>query len=70
MGYRYCDGCERWLETSEYTVSDSGETICEEHGSVSGFIIDAPWSTSEYKRQNPKMWDEALSAARQQGLVR
>lgn len=38
MAYRYCPDCGRWLETSEYTVDEIGETVCPEHRAVHGYI--------------------------------
>lgn len=72
MGYRYCPECDRWLETSEYTVSEGGETICPDHKATHGFIIDAPWSRSEFLHHTTSWYDdrmEMLEAARRQGLV-
>lgn len=72
MGHRYCPGCDRWLETSEYTVDDHGETICPEHKAVHGFIIDSPWSEREFFDEHPSWYgdrDDMLAAAKRQGLV-
>lgn len=74
MGHRWCSTCEYWYETSEYTVNDSGETVCREegHGATHGFIIDAPWSKREFFGHIASWYpdrDAMLEQAREQGLV-
>jgi hypothetical protein len=73
MGHRYCPQCEEWLSTAEYTVDESGETVCPQHKAVHGFIIDTPWSVAEFRNENPSWYDDQLdmlNAAKRQGLVR
>lgn len=74
MGYRHCPDCEKWLSTSEYTVDESGETICpeEDHSAVHGFIIDPPWTRREFFSEHPSWYDDRgkmMDQARQQNLV-
>jgi hypothetical protein len=68
MGWRYCPSCERWLKTSEYTVSKSGETICPDHEiATHGFIIGR--MTEAELRNSHVIDDEELEAAKKQGLI-
>jgi len=41
MTCRYCPDCNRWYDTHEIDLSESGETMCPEddHGYVTGSII-------------------------------
>lgn len=42
MGYRKCP-THGWLATSQYVVSESGETVCPEcETPVTGFTFDPP----------------------------
>lgn len=70
MAYRYCPDCNEWYETAEYTVDESGETVCREddHGSVSGYIqlhrhfdtdVSLPYDNTS----------QAKARAREQGLI-
>lgn len=73
MSYRYCPECDRWLETSEYTVDDHGETVCPDHRATHGFINRAPWTEKMFFHEHPEWYDdrhEMLAAAKRQGLVR
>lgn len=72
MAYRYCPECDRWLETSEYTVDSSGETVCPEHRAVHGYI-DGSIRTEADLRQNLGYShtdvEAEVEAALRQGLV-
>lgn len=76
MGYRYCPDCDQWLETAEYTVDETGETVCPEHRAVHGFIgggWDFPWSEQQFLAEHPSWYGDRtdmLDAAKRQGLVR
>lgn len=74
--FRYCPDCDKWLETSEYTVDEIGETICPEHeiavhGSIQASGRGYPVSETEYRRQNQHLRDgsKELEAAKRQRLV-
>lgn len=83
--YRYCPECDQWLETSEYTVDESGETVCPDdgHPAVHGGIQSHrgfPVPEAEFRQQNdPRTYtgnadgsggyEEMLAAAKEQGLV-
>lgn len=76
MTYRYCPNCDKWLETSEYTVDEIGETICPDHrialhGSLQGHGRGYPLTEQEFHRQNKHLRNpqDELEAAKRQGLV-
>lgn len=76
MTYRYCPTGDKWLETSEYTVDETGETVCPDHktalhGSIQGFGGGYPITENEYYNQNKHLRNahEELEAAKRQGLV-
>lgn len=69
MGYRYCPDCEKWLETSEYTVSESGETICPDHKAVQGFLDGSPHANSNDISSWYDDRDQMVGAAREQNLI-
>lgn len=67
MAHRYCDSCGKWLATHEYTVDDTGETVCPEHEhAVVGFI---PPSRNVRERDCRFPHEESRKQARKQGLV-
>lgn len=74
MGYRYCDHCDEWLETDEYTVDGSGETVCPKdgHDATHGFLLDAPVSETEYRGRVPSYYnnlDAMIRSGKDQGLI-
>lgn len=74
MVYRFCPTCERWLETSEYTVDDVGWVICPDHDiSLHGYI-DSHIETEDRLRRELRMShggdiETEVQAALDQGLV-
>lgn len=73
MGWRYCPQCKQWYETAEYTVDESGETVCREdgHGATHGFILSRP-TKREFYNEHPSWYDdrdEMFEAAVNQGLI-
>lgn len=75
MAYRYCPEGDRWLETSEYTVGDGGETICPRHKAVVGYIDGGIETERDLERELRRTYsDESLirsmvGAAKRQNLV-
>jgi hypothetical protein len=78
MTHRFCPTCERWLETAEYTVDQSGQTICPTHEiSVHGYIGGATFGSyteRDFRRDNqPQIYGEEftlmLEKAREQRLI-
>jgi hypothetical protein len=74
MGYRYCDHCNKWLETAEYTVDSSGETVCpkDDHDATHGFILEAPVDEDEYRARLPNYYndvDRMVQAGKDQELI-
>lgn len=78
--YRYCPECDQWYETAEYTVDETGETVCrqDDHGAVHGSLQFSTYDRKsyiterEFKRQNPQWYqgrEDMLAAAKRQGLV-
>ena len=71
MGYRYCPKHGSWLETADYTVDDSGETICPDHGvPVVGFIL-GPTTADDLRFDygNYDHIDAMIESARRQNLL-
>jgi hypothetical protein len=70
MAYRYCEECDTWYKTYDYTVNESGETVCRKdgHGAVVGFIEPSRHrsNTVEIPRGVKSV---AKSAARRQDLL-
>lgn len=73
MGVRYCPECKRWLSTDEYTVDESGETICPEHKAVHGYLCGPfPLTVGEFYSDVPAWYGDRskmLDAAVGQHLV-
>lgn len=72
MAYRYCPECDQWYETANYTVNESGETVCETegHGAVHGYIDGSMTTVNDFKRHTYRsdIQDE-IEAAVRQGLL-
>jgi hypothetical protein len=76
MTHRYCPECEKWLETMEYTVDDSGETVCPDHKAVHGYIPSVMYdfyTERDFRIDNrPSMYNDfskMLQKAKEQNLV-
>ena len=72
MAYRYCPECNEWYKKANYTVNESGETVCKEetHGSVHGYIDGSIASVEDFRQHthHSNMEDE-IEAAVRQGLL-
>jgi hypothetical protein len=70
--HRYCPDCERWYETAEYGVDETGETVCmaDGHGAVRGYLDGSMRTTGDILSNRPNTDKTALTAAVEQGLVR
>lgn len=72
MVYRYCPDCDEWLETSDYTVDESGETVCPEHRALHGYCEYA-WTERQLRGHLNITYSEIedeVAAAHRQGIIR
>jgi hypothetical protein len=68
MACRYCPECGEWLETAEYTVDETGETICPEdgHPAVHGYI---GYGATESELRRSVCGEEEIEQAKRQNLI-
>lgn len=74
MAFRYCPECDEWYETANYTVNESGETVCKKdgHSAVHGYIDGSMETVQDFKQHTHRrdIGDEIDAAVRQGILVR
>jgi hypothetical protein len=74
MAYRYCPGCEKWLQTYEYTLDETGELVCPEHQAVHGYIGPyGNYTERDFRKDNKESmyddFDEMLQSAYDQMII-
>lgn len=72
MAFRYCPECDTWYETADYTVDESGETICrkDDHGAVHGYIDGSIRTVDDLLRSTShRDMEDEIDAAVRQGLI-
>lgn len=72
MAFRYCPECDEWYETAQYTVDDSGETVCKEngHGALHGYIDQSIKTVDDYRAETSRTnIEDEINAALEQDLL-